>query len=113
MSLRASSIEAAIAALSVSLKQPVLLIETCNGGTSGRYAIMDDLGEDVAAELLGRDLAYMPFLDMRHVTRMLQRVERSFDQQPGTCFGARIKTFEHGALVDIMVYGQDGMFDPE
>lgn len=106
MTLRKHSLEAAVAAISVTAG-PTLLIETSNQGSDRRYMVMDPFGNDVVLELMFRDVAIVSFDSHQALRDKTDEIEASFLMEEGTCFGTRLSTFEGGALTDILTYGQD------
>lgn len=106
MAIRKHSLEAAAAAISLAAG-PTLLIETSNGGSSTRYKVMNPLGEDVVDELHFRDAAIVSFDSIRALQDKTGEIETSFNDEEGTCFATRLSTFENGALIDVLLFGQD------
>jgi hypothetical protein len=106
MTIRANSLEAAAAIIS-TVSGATLLIETSNQGGSRRYKVMDALGEGIVDELHFRDAAITSPGTIEAVTAKIAEIEAAFEEEAGTCFATRISTFENGALIDVILFGQD------
>lgn len=106
MAIRTHSLEAATAAISLTAG-PTLLIETSNQGGDRRYKVMKPLGDAVVDELHFRDAAIVSFDSIKSLQDKTAEIETSFNDEEGTCFATRLTTFENGALIDVLIFGQD------
>jgi hypothetical protein len=106
MTLRAASLEALVAALSVTAG-PSMLIETSNQGNTQRYSVMNALPEDVVDELRFRDVSFASFPTLADLDAKVAQLADAFDDQEGTCFAARLTVFANGKQKSVVLLGQD------
>ena len=106
MKIRAHSLEAAAAAMSLTCGC-VLLVETAKATDGAFYTTMGALDDEVVAELKHRDAAIVAYPRASTAKSVRDEIQKAFDDDADTDLATRITTFMDGRSTGVLTLGPD------